>query len=1219
MKRFRVTLALLALCAVMRGEELKLTRQSDGVRMENAHLAVIISSRGGVITSLLDKRTQRDHAALAAGPDQPRHFGLIRCRIREDARWNEPQEGETALQVIRQTPEEIAVETVCRAESGPGKGMDFMRTYTLRRGECRVQVQFRINANESWGEFTPWLHQAIPFAASQQDKNSTVVFSQTRRGLFTETPLRPHFGAHAILGDASEPWIGALARSAAAGLCLVTDKAQLESFYSWNGSEYLFTMETLFRKTQFAPGGSWAADLWMIPVSGLDQIHFATPHYVGELRQDGIRLFPAVALKSLQAELTLDAQPATLSGGGDLAAGDVALLPMTAATVGGRQAQLVLHDAGILRRRSEHAFTLPADDSLFAVTPFLNFESGSQAAQETAALSYVKETLYLSPDLGIPVHFAMAANFKKNVPVEMVLELPEGIAIRQPQTTPHSEILRENGKTITRHVFRGTSRTYYNWPSGEMFMTTTLPPGTGSEIVFYVRWQGGAQAPQRLPVESVRIQAGRQTPRRLLTGFGFYGLPLLKRWPEIHADLKKLGLNVVSLHGADWKDVAGMREAVAAARAAGMLGVTANYSPTYIKSIPGLEDNDDAKVRALDGSVYSYLCPTFRGPGLDEEIRRAATYAEAGASIIYWDAESWKGREFCFCPRCMARFERDFRAKHPGKEYISPLQFEQNFQDYPEYHQIWLDFRIALGVELCRLYRDAYARRYVEATGGRQEELQLGFYGLIPGRIYHQFKRFEEFYQGGVVNLCMPSYYVAGNARVVAEGMRNIRQTPGDFRVIPWITGGPYPSLAGDAIGHKYVLLEIFLNGGNGFTTWPYLGWDALDLHYLSQVMNMIMPLEDIVMDGSIMAGLSCSSRHSSVVGISKGEEAALLISDYYHAAIPELAVTLTSPVAAALFDVGSGEKLADLQAGPNTVTLPPYPERARLLYLGQKAPELSYPCPATGTLPASTPPEAAADPVRPGDTLQAREEKGMLIVGNGYYQIGFRQDSGSIAMLHWQETGKRVANRWISGELLQANDQAFTLRGAKASRVELQDGERAGEKRLTVTSASGYSEKESDGEPVLTTYTYTFRAGSPVITLDLAFRQNRARRWNLTRFNQFNFAADGGWTQAIHGAPTQATPLEPTIKDRQFKSTSQREPYRWWGVADQDNAMALVSTGTQPAGFVHAYTHDRMYVVGRYGALNDTDFTMRQHIYVGPMDAALIQRWAQFLLAAEE
>lgn len=68
------------------------------------------------------------------------------------------------------------------------------------------------------------------------------------------------------------------------------------------------------------------------------------------------------------------------------------------------------------------------------------------------------------------------------------------------------------------------------------------------------------------------------------------------------------------------------------------------------------------------------------------------------------------------------------------------------------------------------------------------------------------------------------------------------RLNSGDF-ASSWITGGPYQSYRRRGRGHKYVLLEIFLNGGNGFTTWPYLGWDAKDLHYLSQVMNMIIRL----------------------------------------------------------------------------------------------------------------------------------------------------------------------------------------------------------------------------------------------------------------------------------------------------------------------------------------------------------------------------------------
>jgi hypothetical protein len=131
-----------------------------------------------------------------------------------------------------------------------------------------------------------------------------------------------------------------------------------------------------------------------------------------------------------------------------------------------------------------------------------------------------------------------------------------------------------------------------------------------------------------------------------------------------------------------------------------------------------------------------------------------------------------------------------------------------------------------------------------------------------------------------------------------------------------------------------------------GFTTWPYNGWDALDLKHVSQVMNLIVPIEDLLVDGDVMTGLGTSDKEVRAVGLVRGGEAAILVSGYYHAGLPALTLKLTSPGAAKLFDLATGEELAKVTAGDNAIALPTYTEQARLLYLGERAPAISYPCP---------------------------------------------------------------------------------------------------------------------------------------------------------------------------------------------------------------------------------------------------------------------------------
>ena len=116
----------------------------------------------------------------------------------------------------------------------------------------------------------------------------------------------------------------------------------------------------------------------------------------------------------------------------------------------------------------------------------------------------MKDTLYLSPDMHVPVHFGMSSSFEEPAPVKFFLEIPAGINVYSTSARIRGiEDIVRNGEPCRRHVFRGNSRSYYNWVS--MYMDTGLEPGAGTDLYFYVEWEGGAQEPQRLPVESVKI------------------------------------------------------------------------------------------------------------------------------------------------------------------------------------------------------------------------------------------------------------------------------------------------------------------------------------------------------------------------------------------------------------------------------------------------------------------------------------------------------------------------------------------------------------------------------------------------------------------------------------------------------------------------------------------------------------------------------------------
>jgi hypothetical protein len=1182
---------------------LTVIQKKDSIKIENCFIQVKINRQGGKIASLYDKQNKQEYAF---SPEAKTSSGLCKDRIWEKKTWQELLKADFKLEIIRNTRKEIKVRAQHIAVSGPGKGMTFVRTYSLKNNECRLKVNYRIFSNKHWASFSPWLHNLIRLPAKIKDKNSMAVFCQTKRGLFSDTPARPKFKS-ALLFDAAEPWIGAVSESGKAGLCIITDTKQLNHFYCWYGSEYFFTMETVFRKHKFTPGGSWSTDLWFIMTNGITNYHLAAPQYVAGLSPAGLQIFPTVSMTNAIAKLSIDKTRDKTIKLKELIPGKVFTLPLNVKP-GMHNIDFEITNDG---KKSKHTVRANAKHYTSEVKPATSLNSSSAKLDNAVAL-YLKDTVYLSADMPVAIHFGMAENFKKKKKkVELVLEIPASIKIINPSIKAVMGKISHNGKSYTKYRFAGRSRSYYNWCN--MFMLTTMKPGNKDKMYYYATWKNGTQKPQLLTIESVKIKACKKIPKRLLAGIGFYGLKVQKRWPDIHKNMKKIGLNTVSLSAADYKNPSKMRKAILEAKNAGMY-TSANYSPTC--RVPGLGNHKETWVEAIDGTKVKFICPSYRGPVLDEEIKRATSYGEAGASIIFWDAESWRGREFCFCPRCLKRFEAYLKKYYPEMKFISPKTFEKDFRKYSKYHAIWLKFRLSLGTELFLKYKNEYLRRLKASkiTGTGAEKFIIGSYDLIPDRIYHQFMRFNEMHSAKAINICMPSLYVAGDALKVANTVKDIRKTIGSSRIIPWITGGADASFECDAINQKYILLELFFNGSMGFTTWPFLGWDALDTKYLSQVMNMITPLENIIVDGLVMKNLTASDKYVRTAGLIRGNEAAILVSDYYHDTLPAVSLKLSVPEAASLFDVATGEKLTTLKAGVNLVKLPAYPENARLLYVGKSAPETSYKCPPEKRQVSAA--EKVENPTITGDAVKVVRGKTYTNLSNRFYKVGFINKTGTIAIMQWK-SGKKIKSGWFgnaAGFLSNKQLGSITMSNSKVSKFEIKDVA-SGTKQLTIVTDFGSKKLKQVKQPTQAVYKYTFYAGSPVIKLEINFSQPEGQGWSFGRFNQFNFK-DNKWTHVIIGDPGQDKAL--TLAKKTQKPTSDKKGYCWAGVRDAKNALAIISMRMQPRPFVYVYGPTRMYINGRYGGIKSPKMNMTQYIYVGPGGNDNIRKWAKYLKSNE-
>ena len=719
---------------------------------------------------------------------------------------------------------------------------------------------------------------------------------------------------------------------------MVTDLGKISHFYCWLGSEYFCSSEMIYRQVHLADGGSVSNQICFIPARGLDNYRLGCEDYLAGVEDGSLKFFMALPAKKFTVKYTFEGKTAEKSFN-NLKAGDCVTLPLPRWN-GSKPIKV----ATVLdNQKREHDVKLIADRTAGDVLPVPAFQV--KAAEKGVFMTSPVKKLYLSNQIVNSAHFGLRASFpkKKVLPTELYLEVPAEVRVYNPSLKPLStaKIIR-NGKELTQYKFKIKRGSYYGIIN--MFMDTTLPAGGKTEVYYYAKSPVGNQKVQTLPVEAVDFRPVKRTPKRLVAGLGFYGVEAAKRWPKHFETLAKCGMNVVSLSFWDL-DPDKFRDYVKEAKKHNFF-VTGNTAPTH-RMENALKKEVDGRVMNLEGKRELMLCPTYRGPAFIAERTKIARQAEAGVAIAYWDTENWTRREYCFCDRCINLFEQYCKKNLPGVKFVSPRVFELNPPLYSELHKAWVKFRLAIGTELflefTKEYRKQLERSGVTGMVPAGEKMIVGLYSVTPGKIYHHFMRYEELAVAGAVNITMPSYYYSGDAYRTGAGVRNVRQKVNNSRIIPWICGGAGAEYETEGINQKYVLMEIFFNGCMGFTTWPWMGWDALDLKYLTEVMNMAIPLENIIVDGKVDNSVTADDKHVRVAALRLNEEMTVMLSDYYHKNLQGCTLTLSVPRACGLFDVASRKKVADLKAGVNKVKIPAYKDNARLFYVGEKAPETDF------------------------------------------------------------------------------------------------------------------------------------------------------------------------------------------------------------------------------------------------------------------------------------
>ncbi len=457
------------------------------------------------------------------------------------------------------------------------------------------------------------------------------------------------------------------------------------------------------------------------------------------------------------------------------------------------------------------------------------------------------------------------AEFDK--PCKVLFDVPDTLKFTAASSEP-TDVMHE-GRRFKRYTF--------NWAGEgtEFYLQSTLP--AGQTDVLYTSGDSGAgpQNERRIEWRSLFIPPAR-VPKRLHVSLSWAeSTQLLKTWPGYLEAQKHLGFNAVGTMPCYWvrADVPKYQAALQEIRKAG-------FQVVQIESPAGAVDGDREQPETF--SIYSHtknadICPAYRGQFYQKEH---ASFAQAAVwiqpDLIFYDIEAyWRGAtNAALCERCRERFKAG------------------QFKDWDAYlaamgREIHVDMKRRIDAAL----RGIGFQPVAPQSRGKKDDRQDAYPASI---VYGSYRTepimplndglfaFDNTYPD-LLQMAMPSLYVAGNPLAVAESISANRAKMKTNDIVPWLSTGCYGEY--DPVRTRDMILEAFANGSRGITYYWYGHFDAAHFKSHAEAINIVAPIEDLFMDGTPLTGLKCSHDKLKVCGMGLGEgstaQQAILVSNY--------------------------------------------------------------------------------------------------------------------------------------------------------------------------------------------------------------------------------------------------------------------------------------------------------------------------------------------------
>ncbi|MBI4027109.1 MAG: hypothetical protein HY360_19140 [Verrucomicrobia bacterium] len=543
----------------------------------------------------------------------------------------------------------------------------------------------------------------------------------------------------------------------------------------------------------------------------------------------------------------------------------------------------------------------------------------------------------------------------------LILDVPDGV-----QLSSFNEFLdfyviasvkKEPIKRQSQDYIRYTLSTALPFYGLDMNFLTTLPAGKERVGYYQLRWEGGQSRECQILFKTIQLPKVR-LPKRLMTGIhimtgegNFQGkMPeVLERenYGNYAEHLKNLGFNTVILWVPEWRG-----------------GAFARATPKLDAFVAHLKKNGirvigehgvfgcwkrplkpEESVVYLDGKGSSIMCPSYRGELYQDEKQVTATLASHGMSEVDWDWELYNYFEskVCFCRRCKDKFQQYLREKYPDVKYVDPQVFESGGNG--PLHEKWLRFKDDLVMDWIDDFRNALAGKLKERPGG--ERASLGLCCLPTGfdwnRISKHVERMSPMLYAYYGTRPEPTVRSVGDDtyafyQAMDSDPKKLAPTlaPGNSQEVPASGANakvPDNEMVYPRIGMKYQILEVIAGGAGGFSLYYWAAMDGMAFKYVAEAINMIAPVEDIILDGRL-EDVKPGIPSVKVRKIRHPKGVVLFVSEY---SLDPLELKLTEEVAqeARVIDLDTGESVARLTPGHAEFQVTLDKERARLFFIG--------------------------------------------------------------------------------------------------------------------------------------------------------------------------------------------------------------------------------------------------------------------------------------------